>query len=36
VPGEIVLRSGRDLATIDNNGPARPSPALARLDEVNR
>lgn len=36
VPREIVLRSGRDLATIDNNGPARPSPALARLDEVNK
>lgn len=36
VPKEIVLRSGRDLATIANNGPARSSAALARLDEVKK
>jgi type IV secretion system protein VirB9 len=36
VPREIVLRSGRQLATIDNNGPERQSAALARLDEVKK
>ena len=36
VPGQIVLRSGRDLAMIDNNGPARASAAVARLDEVKK
>jgi type IV secretion system protein VirB9 len=35
VPPELVLRSGRDMATIANNGPAR-SPALAHLDEVKK
>jgi type IV secretion system protein VirB9 len=34
VPREIILRSGRQLATIDNNGPERPPAALAQLDEV--
>lgn len=36
VPREIILRSGRDVATIANNGPARPSAALAQLDEVKK
>ena len=36
VPGQIILRSGRDLATIANNGPARAPAALARLDEVKK
>jgi type IV secretion system protein VirB9 len=36
VPKEIVLRSGRDMATIANNGPTRPSAALAQLDEVKK
>jgi len=36
VPSQIILRSGRDLATIANNGPARSSAALARLDEVKK
>jgi type IV secretion system protein VirB9 len=34
VPKQIVLRSGRDTATIANNGPARAPAALARLDKV--
>lgn len=36
VPQEIVLRSGRQVATIGNNGPERKSAALARLDEVTK
>jgi type IV secretion system protein VirB9 len=36
VPREIVLRSGRQLATIDNNGPERQPAALARLEEVKK
>lgn len=36
VPREIVLRSGRQVATIGNNGPERKSAALARLDEVKK
>lgn len=36
VPREIVLRSGRQLAAIANNGPERHSPALAQLDEVTK
>ncbi|HSQ95193.1 MAG TPA: TrbG/VirB9 family P-type conjugative transfer protein [Croceibacterium sp.] len=36
VPRQIVLRSGRQLATIDNKGPERQSAALARLDEVKK
>jgi type IV secretion system protein VirB9 len=36
VPREIVLRSGRQLATIDNNGPERQPAALAQLDEVTK
>ena len=34
VPREIILRSGREMATLDNNGPERPRAALAKLDEV--
>jgi type IV secretion system protein VirB9 len=34
VPREIILRSGRQLATIDNNGPERPAAALAQLEKV--
>jgi type IV secretion system protein VirB9 len=36
VPKEIVLRSGRDMATIANNGTPRPPAALAKLDEVDK
>jgi len=36
VPREIVLRSGRDMARLDNNGPDRPAAELAKLDEVKR
>ena len=36
VPREIVLRFGRQLATIANNGPARQPAALASLDEVKK
>ena len=38
VPKELVLRSGKDMATLENNGPPRPaSPqALAQLEEVAR
>jgi type IV secretion system protein VirB9 len=36
VPKELILRSGKDMATLRNNGPARPAPALARLDEVQQ
>jgi type IV secretion system protein VirB9 len=36
VPREIVLRSGRQLATIANNGPERQPAALAKLDEVKQ
>ena len=32
VPREIILRSGKDMATLGNNGPARPQAALAQLD----
>lgn len=34
VPREIILRSGKDMATLGNNGPVRPQPALAQLHEV--
>lgn len=34
VPRQIILRSGKDIATLGNNGPVRPRPALAQLDEV--
>ena len=34
VPRQIILRSGKDMATIGNHGPARPQAALAQLDEV--
>jgi type IV secretion system protein VirB9 len=34
VPKQIVLRSGRDAATIANNGPPRAPAALARLEGV--
>ena len=34
VPRELVLRSGKDMATLENNGPERPPKALAKLDEV--
>jgi type IV secretion system protein VirB9 len=36
VPREIILRSGRQTATIANNGPARSPAALAQLDEVKK
>lgn len=36
VPRELVLRSGKDMATLLNNGPTRPATPLARLDEVRR
>lgn len=36
VPSQIILRLGRDVATLTNNGPARPSAALAKLDEVKK
>jgi type IV secretion system protein VirB9 len=36
VPREIVLRSGRQLATIANTGPERQPAALAQLDEVKK
>ena len=36
VPKELILRSGKDMAKLENNGPARPAPALARLDEVKQ
>jgi type IV secretion system protein VirB9 len=36
VPKQIILRSGRDMATIANNGPARPPAALAQLDKVTK
>lgn len=36
IPKEIVLRSGRDMATIANKGPTRRSGALAQLDEVRK
>ena len=36
VPRELVLRSGKDMATLYNNGPQRQRQALARLDEVTQ
>jgi type IV secretion system protein VirB9 len=36
VPRQIVLRSGRDTATIANTGPVRSTAALAQLDEVKK
>jgi type IV secretion system protein VirB9 len=36
VPQQIILRSGHDMATIANNGPARSPAALAKLDEVTK
>jgi len=36
VPRELVLRSGREMATIDNTGPARSPASLAQLDEVKK
>ncbi|MXO57956.1 type VI secretion protein [Altererythrobacter salegens] len=36
VPKKLILRSGKDMATLQNNGPARPIQALARLDEVKQ
>lgn len=36
VPRKIILRSGRQLATIDNHGPERQPAALAHLDEVKK
>jgi type IV secretion system protein VirB9 len=36
VPKEIILRSGREMATIANNRPARASAALAQLDKVTK
>ena len=36
VPRELVLRSGKDMATLENTGPQRPQKALAKLDEVKR
>ena len=34
VPREIILRSGRQLATIDNHGPERQAAALAQLEKA--
>jgi type IV secretion system protein VirB9 len=36
VPRELVLRSGKDMATLHNNGPQRQPQALAKLDEVTQ
>lgn len=36
VPRQIVLRSGRQLATIDNNGPERSPAALAQLEGMKK
>ena len=36
VPKQIILRSGRQMATIANNGPARSPGALAQLDGVTK
>ena len=36
VPREIILRSGRQVATIDNKGPERQSAALAQLEKVTK
>ncbi len=42
VPKELVLRSGKDMATLENNGPPREvnpqasSQSLAKLEEVAR
>jgi type IV secretion system protein VirB9 len=36
VPRELVLRSGKDMATLHNNGPPWQPQALAKLDEVTR
>jgi type IV secretion system protein VirB9 len=36
VPRELILRAGKDMATLQNNGPTRPAPPLARFDEVKR
>jgi type IV secretion system protein VirB9 len=36
VPREIVLRLGKQTATIDNNGPERAPRALAQADEVTK
>lgn len=36
VPRELVLRSGKELAKLENNGPARPTAALAQLEGVKR
>ncbi len=36
VPRQIILRSGRQLATIDNIGPQRSPAALAQADEVTK
>jgi type IV secretion system protein VirB9 len=34
VPREIILRSGREMATLANTGPVREPATLAKLDEV--
>lgn len=36
VPRQIILRSGKQMATIDNHGPERAPPALAQADEVKK
>lgn len=36
VPRTLVLRSGKDMATLENNGPVRRTVPLARLGEVER
>jgi type IV secretion system protein VirB9 len=36
VPRQIILRSGRQLATLDNTAPDRGPTALARADEVSK
>ena len=36
VPRQLIFRSGKQMATIDNNGPERAPAALARADEVTK
>lgn len=36
VPRQLILRSGRQVATLDNNGPQRAPAALAQADEVTK
>jgi type IV secretion system protein VirB9 len=36
VPRQLIFRSGKQMATIDNHGPERAPAALARADEVTK